>query len=61
MIKNPHYPNDFEWLRNHFYEKIEGKYSKHYAPGILRANAEGDFWARVPILNWKPVKKEDSE
>lgn len=61
LIKNPHYPNDFEWLRNRFYEKIEGKYSKHYAPGILRANAEGDFWARVPILNWKPVKKEDSE
>lgn len=60
LIKNPHYPTDFEWLRNTFYDKIEGKYSNHYPPGILRANPEGDFWARVPILYWKPVKNEES-
>ncbi len=55
LIKDPSIPSDFEWLKAHYFDSIVTLYSESYAPGILRANYEGDFWARVPVLNWKSV------
>ena len=60
LLQSPIHPNDFECLRNSFYDKIKDRYSNHYPPVILKANDSGDFWAKSSFLNWKPVKDEKS-
>lgn len=57
LLYDSNIPADFEWLRNSFYDKIDGKYSIYYPPGIVKANAEGDFWVRFPTLSWNGVKE----
>lgn len=55
ILRNDRFPMDFELLRKHFYDKIEGKYSVSYPPGIVKVNEQGDIWSRVPEIRWKGV------
>ena len=58
LLRDSEIPVDFEWLRNMFYDKIDGKYSKYYVPGVVKVNQEGDFWVRFPNLTWNSVKTD---